>query len=178
MKKAYIPNMITSCRIVLSLSLLFIDFRSALFILIYLICGLTDLLDSYIARRTGSETPLGARLDSIADLFMCCMIIITMMKQNQINTLIFIGIIIVFVLKIGDAVFSKIKFGKISSIHTISNKLSGLLFFFCPLTYIFCGNNLLIITGILASLASIEEFLILFTSKSLDLNRKSILSKR
>ena len=169
--------MITSCRIVLSLSLLFIDFRSILFILVYLICGLTDLLDGYIARRTDSETPFGARLDSIADLFMCCIIIITMMKQNQINTLIFIGILIVFVLKIWDAVFSKIKFGKIASIHTISNKLSGLLFFFCPLTYTLGGNNLLIITGIFASLASIEEFLIMFTSKSLDLNRKSILSK-
>jgi len=177
MKKAYIPNMISLCRIVLSLSLLFIDFRSILFILVYLICGLTDPLDGTIARRTGSETPFGARLDSIADLFMCCIIIITMMKQNQINMLIFIGILIVFVLKIWDAVFSKIKFGKISSIHTVSNKLSGLLFFFCPLAYTLRGNNLLIITGILAFQASIEEFLIMFTSKSLDLNRKSILSK-
>jgi len=177
MKKVYIPNIITSCRIFLSLGLLLIDFRSVLFILVYLICGLTDLLDGYIARRIGSETLLGAKLDSIADLFMSGMIIITVMKQNQITMLIFAGIIIVFILRIGNAVFSKIKFRKISLIHTIANKLTGLFFFFCPLVYTFWGNNLLIITGILAFLAAIEEFLIILTSKTLDLNKTSIFSK-
>lgn len=178
MKKVYIPNIITLSRIFLSLGLFFIDFRSVLFILVYLICGLTDLLDGYIARRTGSETLLGARLDSIADLFMSVMIIITVIKQNQVTMLIFIGIIIIFILRIGNTVFTKIKFRKISLIHTIANKLSGLFFFFCPLVYTFFGNNLLIITGILAFLASIEEFLIILTSKSLDLNRTSIFSKQ
>lgn len=177
MKKAYLPNGITLCRIVLSLSLLFIDFHSVVFILLYLLCGLTDVLDGMIARRTGSETQLGARLDSIADFFLSAIIIITIIKQNQVNVLILIGIVIVFVLRIGNAVLSKFKFGKTASIHTVANKLTGLLFFFCPLTYAFWVDDLLLITGIIAFLASVEELLILLTSKELDLNRKSIFIK-
>ena len=178
MKKAYLPNSITVCRMVLSLGLLFLDFRSAAFIAAYLLCGLTDVLDGAIARRTGSETRLGARLDSIADFFLCGMIVVTIIKENQVNTPILIGIIIVFVLRVGNAVLSKLKFGRPESIHTVANKITGLLFFFCPLTYYFSGNSLLIVTGILAFLATAEESLILLTAKDLDLNRKSIFSGR
>ena len=178
MKKAYLPNLITLCRVILSLGLLLIDFRSIFFIPAYLLCGLTDILDGYTARKTDSETPFGARLDSIADLFMCCMIILTIIRQNRADTLVFAGITIIFMIRIGNAVFSKLKFGKMASIHTVANKLSGLLFFFCPLASILSGNTLLFITGLFAFLSAAEEFLILFTAENLDLNRKSIFSRR
>ncbi|WP_303872050.1 CDP-alcohol phosphatidyltransferase family protein [Acetobacterium wieringae] len=174
MKKEYLPNIITTFRIFLSLCLLFIDFRSAVFIFGYLICGFTDLLDGYIARKIHSETLLGAKLDSIADLFMSGMIIITVIKQNQINQLIFLGIIIITILRTGNAVLTKIKFKQIAIIHTSLNKVSGLFFFFCPIVYPFWDNRLLIITGFLAFFAAIEEFLIILTSKTLNLNRTSI----
>ncbi len=130
MKKVSIPNIITSARIFLSLGLLLIDFRSGLFIGGYLICGLTDVLDGYIARKTGTETLFGARLDSMADFFLSVMIIITVIKQNQVTVLMFVGIVIIFILRIGNVVLAKIKFKKIASIHTSANKLTGLFFSF------------------------------------------------
>ena len=179
MKKAYLPNLITLCRVILSLGLLLIDFQSIFFIPAYLLCGLTDILDGFIARKTDCETPSGAKLDSIADLFMCWMIFLTIIRQNRADSLVFAGISIIFMIRIGNAVFSKLKFGKMASIHTIANKLSGLLFFFCPLAYYaLFGNTLLFITGLFAFLSASEEFLILFTAENLDPNRKSIFSRR
>nr|WP_319487631.1 CDP-alcohol phosphatidyltransferase family protein [uncultured Caproiciproducens sp.] len=177
MKKTSVPNAITLFRIILSFGLLLTDFRSVLFILLYLICGLTDVLDGCIARKTNSETLLGARLDSLADFIMCCMIIIIMIKQIQITTLIAAVILIVFAIRIVNAVLSKIKFNNISSIHTIANKLTGLLLFFCPITYSFLGDYLIIMTGFFAILSSVEELLISLTSTTLDVNRKSIFLK-
>ena len=37
------------------------------FWVLYLIAGLTDMLDGFLARRWGVESKFGARLDSLAD---------------------------------------------------------------------------------------------------------------
>ena len=61
-----IPNTLSLIRMALSVILLFINNRF-IFLTIYLICGLSDVLDGYIARRYRLETNLGAKLDSLAD---------------------------------------------------------------------------------------------------------------
>lgn len=61
-------NLITCCRILLSLLLLFFPALSPGFYGLYLAAGLSDMLDGYVARRTNSASPLGASLDSIADV--------------------------------------------------------------------------------------------------------------
>ena len=58
----------TSVRIAASLVLLFIPLRSAGFLAVYTLTGLTDALDGWLARKTGTASDFGARLDSIADL--------------------------------------------------------------------------------------------------------------
>ena len=63
-------NALTICRIVLCVALLTTEAFSPAFFLVYALAGLTDMLDGYVARRTNSESALGARLDSIADLFL------------------------------------------------------------------------------------------------------------
>lgn len=58
-------NLITISRIILALSLLFIKPCSFIFYLIYTICGLTDILDGYIARKINKTNAFGAKLDSL-----------------------------------------------------------------------------------------------------------------
>ena len=73
--KKHIANIITGSRIAFSLPLLFIPLSSAWFAILYLVCGLTDMVDGTIARKTGSVSKFGARLDTVADfVFMsvCC----------------------------------------------------------------------------------------------------------
>lgn len=174
MKKEHLPNLLTLCRIALSFCLLFLPYQNFWFVLLYLICGLTDILDGYLARRLKAETRLGAQLDSLADLCMCVMIFLTIIRQVHAGLPIIIAFSAIFIFRIGNALFSKFKFGYFLSVHTIANKVVGLFLFFCPLAYAFSGNILLFITGISAVLASVEEFLILFQSDVCDINKKSI----
>ena len=65
--KKHIANIITGSRIVLSLPLLFIPLSSAWFYALYLLCGLSDMIDGTVARRTSSASEFGARLDMVSD---------------------------------------------------------------------------------------------------------------
>ena len=57
-------NSITLLRIVGSIGLLFPAPMSPLFLGIYTLTGLTDVLDGWLARKTGTTSDFGARLDS------------------------------------------------------------------------------------------------------------------
>ncbi|MBL52086.1 MAG: CDP-diacylglycerol--glycerol-3-phosphate 3-phosphatidyltransferase [Candidatus Marinimicrobia bacterium] len=45
-------------------------------LILFLIAGLTDYLDGYVARKTNTETSLGALLDLLADKLLVCLILI------------------------------------------------------------------------------------------------------
>lgn len=53
-------NFVTGIRILGSLLLLFVPVFSSPFYAIYLICGLSDMVDGTIARKTNSASPFGA----------------------------------------------------------------------------------------------------------------------
>ena len=66
--KNQIANIITSCRIVSSIGMLFCPVLSARFWILYLFCGMTDMVDGTIARKTKAVSEFGARLDTVADI--------------------------------------------------------------------------------------------------------------
>ena len=59
---------VTSIRMAASFFLLFLPLKSIWFLVIYTFAGLTDVLDGWIARKTGSASEFGAKLDSVSDL--------------------------------------------------------------------------------------------------------------
>lgn len=66
----YAANIMTVLRIGLSLLILvFLNSRWIAFAL-FVAAGVTDLLDGVVARRTGTTSQLGAKLDSAADIVM------------------------------------------------------------------------------------------------------------
>ena len=65
--KKHIANIITGSRIAFSLPLLFIPLSSAWFYVFYLLCGVSDMVDGTVARRTNSASEFGARLDTVSD---------------------------------------------------------------------------------------------------------------
>ena len=62
-----IANIITISRILGSIYLLCRPVFSISFYVMYLFCGITDMIDGTIARKTKSVSELGARLDTVAD---------------------------------------------------------------------------------------------------------------
>ena len=55
-------------RMLFSVGLLFTDPLSVPFFAVYVSCGLSDVLDGTVARRTHAESRSGARLDTVADI--------------------------------------------------------------------------------------------------------------
>ena len=83
--KKHIANIITGARIVFSLSLLFIPLSSAWFYTLYLLCGLSDMIDGTVARRTNRASEFGARLDTVSDfVFMTVMMFAMYFFINQL----------------------------------------------------------------------------------------------
>ena len=60
-------NLHTLCRLLGGLGLLALPAFSSGFWALYLFCGLTDMADGPVARRIGSASVFGARLDTAAD---------------------------------------------------------------------------------------------------------------
>ncbi len=67
-------NVLSALRIVIAPLLVIAAFfgREHVFVTLYVISLVTDGTDGFIARRMHQTSPLGARLDSIGDLAICC----------------------------------------------------------------------------------------------------------
>ncbi len=170
-----IANIISSFRIIFSLVLLSVMNSKPLFISLYLIVGLSDIVDGYIARKYNMVTQTGAMLDSIADLvFYAVILALLFLKYEWViyeNLLLFV---IALIIRVLTMVVSKIKFGKVVFIHTIANKITGLLVFFAiPLILIGVNGYLAKVVFVVAILSSSEEFCIVVRNKEINLNQKS-----
>lgn len=82
-----ISNFLTVLRILLIFPVLFFsNNESSIFnwyaLIIFVFAGLTDQLDGYIARKTGTSTKLGALLDLMADKLLICIILIWLLNSS------------------------------------------------------------------------------------------------
>ena len=174
----YVANIISISRILI-LTTLFFTFRyQYLFVSLYLLCGLTDLLDGYIARKTHTESRLGAQLDSIADLLLFGVITVVLIRWLGDEIYDFLPwLIAIFIIRCGNMAIVAYKHRTFGIIHTWGNKLTGLMLFITPLLIAFNREWSLLPTCIIGFISSLEETLILLTATGLDLNRKSLLTK-
>ncbi|MBQ9070188.1 MAG: CDP-alcohol phosphatidyltransferase family protein [Clostridia bacterium] len=127
-------NIITGLRIVLSLPLLLIPLTSAWFYALYLLCGLSDMIDGTVARKTNSASEFGARLDTVSDFVFISVALIKFVPHSHIPVWLWIWIGIIAMIKLGNAVFGFVRTKKLISPHTLLNKITGLLLFLLPVT--------------------------------------------
>ena len=132
--KKQLANIITISRIVCSVCLLFCPVSSTCFCILYLFCGVTDMIDGTIARKTGAASALGATLDTAADMVFAAVCFVRILPLIQFPVWLWIWIIAVAAIKTGNIVWNLIRNRKLVSVHTIWNKATGLLLFLFPLT--------------------------------------------
>ncbi|MBS4536501.1 CDP-alcohol phosphatidyltransferase family protein [Clostridium sp. D2Q-14] len=176
----YIPNILSILRVICSvLLILLIDNRIG-FVCLYLVIGLTDVLDGFIARRFMVESNLGAKLDSVADfVFYIILFFICVNLYSSIITVSYkIAIIVIIFIRLINLLLTKIKYKKFVFVHTIANKVSGVLLYFLPVVILFKQNDIIIwIIFIVVFIAAIEELSITIKYSEVKLNRISIFCK-
>ena len=156
--KKHIANIITGSRIVLSMPLLFIPLTSAWFYVLYLLCGLSDMIDGTVARRTKSASEFGARLDTVSDFVFMTVALVKFVPHIHIPIWLWLWIGIIAMIKLGNAVFGFVRTKKLISPHTVLNKIAGLLLFLLPVTISFVDlTYTLPIVCAVATVAAIHE---------------------
>ena len=139
-------------RIVLCLPLLIVDAMTIPFWVIYLIAGLTDMLDGFLARRWGVESKFGGRLDSLADFVFVLAVGYKLFPYLKLPTALWMMIGLIALVKVVNAISSFVVKHRIECLeqreppnsfgwpsrdrqrqsqflHTKANKLTGFLLF-------------------------------------------------
>ena len=135
--KKYIANIITGSRIVFSLSLLFISLSSVWFYILYLFCGLTDMIDGTVARKTGAVSKFGARLDTVSDFVFMSICSIKILPLLNLPVWLWFWITLIALIKILNIVLVFICKKKLIAIHGVLNRITGFALFFLPFTLTF-----------------------------------------
>ena len=156
--KKQIANIITSCRILGSIGLLFCPVFSDGFYVLYLFCGLTDMVDGTIARKTGADSTFGARLDTIADFFFVIASFGKILPVIRIPVWICVWAAVIAVVKLVNLVWGFTQMKQMPSLHTIANKATGLCLFLLPLTMSFVDLRYTApVVCVIATIAAIQD---------------------
>ena len=175
--KLTVADLFTLLRIVGTLFLIFGNPSRMNYLIVYSACGLSDIVDGWIARATKTTSTFGARLDSIADLMFYCTMIITIFPVLLVKLSIYIWIAVATVvfLRVSIYVIVAFKFRCFSSTHSYLNKASGAMVFFTPFflntSWIALYCSLICVVG---GLATIEELIMHLRAKEYDPSKKSI----
>ena len=156
--KKQIANIITSCRILGSIGLLYCPVFSACFYGLYIFCGLTDMLDGTIARKTGAVSEFGSRLDTVADFFFVTVSFVKLVPVIRIPVWIWVWAAVIGLGKLVNLVRGFTQTKQIPALHTIANKATGLCLFLLPLTMSFVDLRYTApVVCITATIAAIQE---------------------
>ena len=156
--KKHIANIITGSRIIFSLTLLLIPLSSAWFYVLYLFCGLTDMIDGAIARKMNAVSSFGSKLDTAADFIFMAVCAVKILPIIYLPVLLWIWIAVIAIIKFANIVFGFIRIKKLVDYHTVLNKITGLLLFLLPLTLQYIESTYsFAIVCIMATIAAIQE---------------------
>jgi len=172
-----VPNVITAFRIIGSAVLLFIKPLTPLFLILYAVCGFSDVLDGFIARSTGRTTDLGAKLDSIADLLYYAVMVLRIMPIliSILPGWLWCATGIVILLRLGSYITAAVKYKRFASMHTYMNKVTGLAMFTMPYALMLpCAVTLCAVICAIAGISSLEEFIIHLVRREYSTSVKSI----
>ena len=146
-----IPNVLSLLRLMGAAVLVFLPVGGG-FWAVYLLCGLSDMLDGALARRLKAESELGSRLDSLGDLALVIVCAVRLLPELELAVWAWVWIGIIAAVKL-------LCFAAAKEIpHTKLNKLTGAcLFALLPVVLLWERNFTVIFLCALASLSAAQE---------------------
>ena len=153
---------------------------SPLFLVIYTLAGLTDVLDGWLARKSGKASEFGARLDSISDLLFYSVLLIRLFPilYQTLPGEIWYAVLGIVLVRLAVYATAAVKYHRFASLHTWLNKLTGVTVFLLPYVLLVSsgvGYNWAVC--ILAFAASAEELAIHILRTDYLAERKSFIQK-
>ena len=130
-------NIITGIRILCSIALLFCPVFSPAFYTLYIVAGLSDMIDGSVARKTGNVSEFGSKLDTAADFVLIFVCLIKILPVIHMPVWLIIWIVVIAVIKAINLISGYVMRKEIIVLHTALNKLTGVLLFVLPLTLSF-----------------------------------------
>lgn len=127
-------NIITSCRIFCSIFMLFFQMASIPFYVLYLLGGLSDVLDGIVARKTHTVSAFGARLDTIADFLFVVVLLFKLLSEIDVPMWLWIWMVAIAGIKIVNVIWGFVCTKRFIVEHTLLNKVTGVLLFLLPFT--------------------------------------------
>ena len=151
-------NIITSCRVLCSILLLFFHMTSIPFYVLYLFCGLSDVLDGIIARKTHTVSSLGAKLDTFADSIFVAILLIKIWLEMDVPIWLWIWIVAIGGIKTVNVIGGFVLAKRFIVEHTILNKITGVLLFLLPLTLFWVElKHGAMVVCVVATISAIQE---------------------
>ena len=162
-KMKQIANVLTGCRILGSILLLFFPTFSLGFYVTYVLCGLSDMVDGAIARRTNSISRFGSQLDTVADMVFVIASLIKILPAIDVPLWLWMWGGAIALIKVGNIIWGYVARRQFVSIHTIMNKVTGFILFLLPLTLSFMELDFAaMVVCLIATISAIQEgFLII-----------------
>lgn len=180
MKKS-LPNILTFLRIPLSLLMLVCIERTSILLVLYIICGISDVLDGFLARRLNVGSSFGAKIDSLSDVVFYSVIIIITPLLIPTDRLFIVIFALVAAVRLFNVALVKRKFRQWGGLHTIANKAAGLTLIALWPVCIYLGFIpvwAVVTIGSITFLSALEESALLLSRKSYNPNEKSIFLRK
>lgn len=160
--RAWIPNSLTALRFLGGITLIFLPLPGTAFYAVYVICGLTDLLDGYLARRLKTSSAFGAKLDSVADLTFYFVALARMLPylRRRLPGWIWYVAGFVLALRLTSYLVAAFKLRQFAAVHTFGNKLTSVTVFglgpmlFLPWLTAYC-----VVLAAISTYATTEELI-------------------
>ena len=152
----HLPNILSSLRIVGAVALLLSDVSSILFGVLYIVCGISDIADGWLARKLKCVTRTGALLDSLADICFVACCAWKLLPILELPQWLWLWAGVIVAIKVVNQLSALVMYGRCCFPHTTANKWAGFqLFIAVPMTF-YTAIPLAIVASV-ATFAAIHE---------------------
>ena len=156
----HLPNILSSLRMVGAVALLLSNVPSILFGVLYIVCGISDIADGWLARKLKCVTKTGALLDSLADICFVACCVWKLLPIFELPQWLWLWVGVIVAIKVVNQLSALVMYGRCYFPHTAANKATGfLLFIAVPLTFV--SVIPITIVAAIATFAAIHEHYII-----------------
>ena len=152
----------------MAVALPFVQSSPAIFWTLYLLCGLSDVLDGAVARLTGTVSRLGERLDTIADIIFVTVWMVLFIPAINVGRWLWIWIGAIALIKVVNIISGFVMKKGFVAKHTPANKATGILLFLLPMIVLWESIKVpsIILICLMATFAAVQEGHLIRTEQS------------